>query len=97
MAIVSLMTGKTTINCSFCQKNIRQLIVLLLRISKQENRSYESKGRYHVKLPLKEKHDILPDHYDLSLARLDSQVKRLRQKPKAKVYLRNTIRYLKSN
>jgi hypothetical protein len=43
MAIVSLMTGKTTINCSFCQKNIRQLIVLLLRISKQENRSYESK------------------------------------------------------
>jgi hypothetical protein len=62
----------------------------------ERNVSFE-KGRYHVKLPLKEKHDILPDHYDLSLARLDSQVKRLRQKPKAKVYLRNTIRYLKSN
>ena len=62
----------------------------------ERNVSFE-KGRYHVKLPLKEKHDILPDNYDLSLARLDSQVKRLRQKPKAKVYLRNTSRYLKSN
>ena len=46
----------------------------------ERNVSFE-KGRYHVKLPLKEKHDILPDNYDLSLARLDSQVKRLRQEP----------------
>jgi hypothetical protein len=34
-----------------------------------------------LKLPLKEKHDILPDNYDLSLACLDSQVKRLREEP----------------
>lgn len=30
-------------------------------------------------MPLKEKHDILPDNYELSLARLDFQVKRLKQ------------------
>jgi hypothetical protein len=35
----------------------------------ERNVSFE-KGRYHVKLPLKEKHDILPDNYDLSLARI---------------------------
>ena len=46
----------------------------------ERNVSFEN-GRYHVKLPLKEKHDTLPDNYELSLARLDSQVKRLRQNP----------------
>ena len=59
----------------------------------ERNVSFE-KGRYHVKLPLKEKHDILPDNYDLSLARLDSQVKHLRQEPSL---FEDTTRYLKSN
>jgi hypothetical protein len=37
--------------------------------------------RYNVTLPVKEKHAILPDNYDLSLARLNKQVKRLRKEP----------------
>ena len=38
-------------------------------------------GRYHVDLPLKERHAFLPDNYDLSLARLNSVVRRLRRDP----------------
>ncbi|KAL9979034.1 hypothetical protein ACROYT_G016626 [Oculina patagonica] len=45
-----------------------------------ENISFES-GRYCVKLPLKENRDLLPDNYDLSLARLNSVVRRLRKEP----------------
>ena len=36
-------------------------------------------GRYSVSLPLKEQHELLPDNYDLSLARLNTLVKRLRK------------------
>ena len=38
-------------------------------------------GRYHVDLPLKERHAFLPDNYDLSLARLNSVVRRPRRDP----------------
>lgn len=37
--------------------------------------------RYSVSLPLKEKHELLPDNYEVSLARLNSLVKRLRKEP----------------
>jgi hypothetical protein len=36
-------------------------------------------GRYSVSLPLKEQHELLPDNYNLSLARLNTLVKRLRK------------------
>ena len=38
-------------------------------------------GRYCVKMPLKEKQDLLPDNYDLSLSRLNSPIRRLRKEP----------------
>ena len=43
-----------------------------------ENISFEN-GRYCLKLPLKENRDLLPDNYDLSLARLNSVLRRLRK------------------
>ena len=45
-----------------------------------ENISFEN-GRYCVKLPLKENQNLLPDNYDLSLARLNSVVRCLRKEP----------------
>lgn len=45
-----------------------------------ENISFAN-DRYSVKLPLKENRDLLPDNYDLSLARLNSLVRRLRKEP----------------
>ena len=36
-------------------------------------------GRYTVSLPLQERHELLPDNHDLSLARLNTLVKRLRK------------------
>lgn len=38
-------------------------------------------GRYTVSLPLHERHELLPDNHDLSLARLNTLVKRLRKDP----------------
>lgn len=38
-------------------------------------------GRYCVKLPLEKNRDLLPDNYDLSLARLNSVMWRLRKEP----------------
>ena len=38
-------------------------------------------GRYSVSLPLNERHELLPDNYELSLARLSTLVKRLRKEP----------------
>ena len=40
-----------------------------------------SQGRYRVALPWKEFHDVLPDHYQLSLKRLHGLMRRLRQEP----------------
>ena len=45
-----------------------------------ENISFAN-GRYCVTLPLKEKRDLLPDNYDLSLVRLNSLMRRLRKEP----------------
>ena len=45
-----------------------------------ENISFTN-GQYCVKLPLKEKRDLLPDNYDLSLSRLNSLIRRLRKEP----------------
>ena len=38
-------------------------------------------GRYTVSLPLQERHELLLDNHDLSLARLNTLVKRLRKDP----------------
>ena len=38
-------------------------------------------GRYSVSLPLNERLELLPDNYELSLARLSTLVKRLRKEP----------------
>ena len=38
-----------------------------------------SQGRYQVTLPWKEFHEVLPDHYQLSLKRLHGLMRRLRQ------------------
>lgn len=38
-------------------------------------------GRYEVSLPWKDPHDTLPDNYQLSLKRLQSLLRRLRQSP----------------
>ena len=43
-----------------------------------ENIFFEN-GQYCVKLPLTENRDLLPDNYDLSLATLNSVVRRLRK------------------
>ena len=43
-----------------------------------KNISFE-KGRYTVQLPFKNHHDLTPDNYELSLARLNSLVRRLRK------------------
>ncbi len=40
-----------------------------------------NRERYEVKLPWKEEHDVLPDNYKLSQTRLESQLRRLKQKP----------------
>ena len=45
-----------------------------------KNISFE-KGRYTVQLPFRNHHDLIPDNYELSLARLNSLVKRLRKEP----------------
>ena len=46
----------------------------------QDNISFDGE-RYSVKLPWKVGHDTLPTNYELSLSRMRSQVRRLRQKP----------------
>ena len=45
-----------------------------------KNISFE-KGRYTVQLPFRNHHDLIPDNYELSLARLNSLVKHLRKEP----------------
>ena len=42
----------------------------------ESNVSFED-GRYKVNLPLKERHDLLPDNHELSLGHLKPQVDRL--------------------
>lgn len=38
-------------------------------------------ARYSVKLPWKESHDSLPSNYELSLSRMNSQIRKLRKEP----------------
>ena len=38
-------------------------------------------GKYSVNLPCRESHKLLPDNCDICVARLNSLVKRLKQKP----------------
>ena len=46
----------------------------------EKNLSFED-GRYSVHLPWKEHHQLLPDNFQNSVARLSSQLKRLRREP----------------
>ena len=48
----------------------------------EKNVSFQD-GRYSVHLPWKEHHKFLPDNYENSVARLSSQLKRLRRDPEA--------------
>ena len=45
-----------------------------------ESISFNS-ARYSVKLPWKESHDSLPSNYELSLSRMNSQIRKLRKEP----------------
>ena len=53
----------------------------------EKNVSFQD-GKYSVHLPWKEHHKLLPDNYENSVARLSSQLKRLRRDPEVK---ENTI------
>ena len=46
----------------------------------KKNLSFEN-GRYSVHLPWKEHHELLPDNFENSVARLSSQLKCLRREP----------------
>lgn len=46
----------------------------------EKNLSFED-GKYSVHLPWKEHHKLLPDNFENSVARLSSQLKRLRREP----------------
>ena len=46
----------------------------------EKNLSFKN-GRYSVHLPWTENHKLLPDNFENSVARLNSQLKRLRKEP----------------
>ncbi len=48
---------------------------------RSEVKFVEDQGRYQVRLPFKENHNILPDNFALAEARLNSLLRRLKSKP----------------
>lgn len=81
--------GRESVSSESLEGNVQRLWDLETLGIKESDGVYEefvdsiafNGDRYSVKLPWKEGHDSLPSNYELSLSRLNSQIRKLRKEP----------------